>query len=58
MITLWEPAAQQTFLRAFANGEYSARRVLRTCALRVLTPRTQQVLDNRNSPVGPTDAVH
>ena len=58
VITLWEPAAQQTFLRDFANGEYSARRVLRTCALRVLTPRTQQVLDNRNSPVGPTDAVH
>lgn len=49
MITLWEPAAQRHFVRAFAGGEYSARRILRTCALRVLAPRTPEVLENRNA---------
>ena len=58
MITLWEPAAQRTFLHAVADGEFSARRVLRTCALRVLTPRAPHLLDNRNSPVSLTDAAH
>ena len=48
MIALWEPAAQRQFLRSFANGEYSARRILRTCALGVLSPRTPQMLVNRN----------
>ncbi len=49
MIALWEPAAQRQFLRAFANGEYSARRVLRSCALRVIEPRAPQVLHDRNT---------
>ena len=39
MKKLWEPAAQRQFLRAFTNGEFSARRVLRSCALRVIAPR-------------------
>ena len=50
MITLWEPAAQRHFLRAFASGEYSARRTLRQCALCVLVPRSPHILDNRNDP--------
>jgi len=49
MIALWEPAAQQQFLRAFANGKYSARRILQSCALRVIEPRAPHVLDNRNT---------
>ena len=49
LITLWEPAAQRQFLRAFANGEDSARRILRTCALQALPPRSAQVLENRNA---------
>lgn len=51
MIALWEPAAQQHFLRAFDRGEYSARHSLRTCALRLLDPRTPQALENRNADV-------
>jgi len=49
MIALWEPPAQRRFLQAFDRGEYSARRVLRSCALRLLEPRTPQVLENRNA---------
>jgi molybdopterin-guanine dinucleotide biosynthesis protein A len=48
MITLWEPAAQQRFLQAFDRGETSARRVLATCALHRLAPRSGDVLENRN----------
>lgn len=48
MIALWEPAAQRQFLRAFAYGEYSARRVLAHCALRRVEPRSAEVLENRN----------
>ena len=48
MIALWEPAAQQRFRQALDRGEYSARRVLRACALRVIAPRVPQVLENRN----------
>lgn len=48
MVALWEPRAQQQFLRAFASGEYSARRILRLCALRVVAARTPQALANRN----------
>ncbi len=48
MIALWEPAAQQQFLRAFADAEFSARRILRSCKLRVIEPRTPQVLHNHN----------
>lgn len=50
MISLWEPAAQDAFLRAFSVGEYSANRVLRSCALRRLTPRAPELLQNRNVP--------
>ena len=50
MISLWEPAAQQAFVRAFRFGEYSAYRVLRTSALRLLKPRAPEVLENRNAP--------
>ena len=50
MIALWEPPAQQRFLQAFDRGEYSARRILHACALRLLEPRTPQVLENRNAP--------
>ena len=49
LIALWEPSAQRHFLRAFANGEDSARRILRSCALQRLTPRSSQVLENRNA---------
>lgn len=49
MIALWEPAAQQRFLQGFERGEYSARHVLRSGALRLLEPRLPQVLDNRNA---------
>lgn len=49
MIALWEPAAQQRFLQAFDRGEDSARHLLRTCALRLLDPRTRQALENRNA---------
>ncbi len=48
MIALWEPAAQQRFLRAFSSGEFSARRILGQCALHRLAPRTPQILENRN----------
>ena len=50
MITLWEPASQRRFLQAFDRGEYSARRVLATCALRRLAPRNRLILENRNRP--------
>ncbi len=49
MIALWEPAAQRQFLRAFASGEYSARRVLQSCVLRAIAPRAPQALQNRNT---------
>ncbi len=48
MIALWEPAAQQRFLQGFDRGEYSARHVLRSGALRLLEPRSPQLLENRN----------
>ena len=48
LISLWEPAAQHRFLRAFAGGEDSPRRVLGQCALQRLTPRVPPRLENRN----------
>ncbi|QJR35363.1 molybdenum cofactor guanylyltransferase [Gemmatimonas groenlandica] len=54
MIALWEPAAQQRFLQAFDRGERSARRILRTCALRLLDPPTPRALENRNADLADT----
>lgn len=50
MIALWEPSAQAQFLAAFARGEFSPRRVLRSGKLKMITPRDNSVLSNRNTP--------
>ncbi len=50
MIGLWEPLAQAQFLAAFACGEFSPRRILRSCKLKTIKPRDISVLSNRNTP--------
>ena len=49
-LSLWEPPAQQAFLRAFAAGERSPRRILRSTALRTVTPHHARALEDRNEP--------
>ena len=48
MITLWEPEAQQRFLKAFSLGEDSPRRILKTTKIKTLIPRSPEILTNRN----------
>jgi molybdopterin-guanine dinucleotide biosynthesis protein A len=50
MIALWEPSAQTQFLAAFARGEFSPRRILRSCKLTMIQPRDHSILSNRNTP--------
>ncbi len=50
MIALWEPSAQTQFLAAFARGEFSPRRILRSCKLTMIQPSDQSILSNRNTP--------
>ena len=50
MIALWEPSAQTQFLAAFARGEFSPRRILRSCKLKTIQPRDNSILSNRNTP--------
>ena len=50
MIALWEPSAQTQFLAAFARGEFSPRRILRSCKLKLIQPRDHSILSNRNTP--------
>lgn len=50
MIALWEPSAQAQFLVAFAHGEFSPRRILRSCKLKMISPRHHSILSNRNTP--------
>ena len=50
MIALWEPSAQAQFLAAFARGEFSPRRILRSCKLKMIQPRDHSILSNRNTP--------
>ena len=50
MIALWEPSAQAQFLAAFARGEFSPRRILRSCKLKMISPRDHSILSNRNTP--------
>ncbi len=50
MIALWEPSAQTQFLAAFVRGEFSPRRILRSCKLKMIHPRDHSILSNRNTP--------
>ena len=50
MIALWEPSAQIQFLAAFVRGEFSPRRILRSCKLKMIQPRDHSILSNRNTP--------
>jgi molybdopterin-guanine dinucleotide biosynthesis protein A len=50
MIALWEPSAQAQFLAAFERGEFSPRRILRSCKLKMIQPRDHSILSNRNTP--------
>jgi molybdopterin-guanine dinucleotide biosynthesis protein A len=50
MIALWEPSAQAQFLSAFARGEFSPRRILRSFKLKMIQPRDHSILSNRNTP--------
>ena len=50
MIAVWEPSAQAQFLAAFARGEFSPRRILRSCKLTMIQPSDQSILSNRNTP--------
>ena len=50
MIALWEPSAQTQFLAAFERGEFSPRRILRSCKLKMIQPRDHSILSNRNTP--------
>ena len=50
MIALWEPSAQTQFLAAFVRGEFSPRRILRSCKLKMIQPRDHCILSNRNTP--------
>ena len=50
MIALWEPPAQTQFLAAFVRGEFSPRRILRSCKLKMIHPRDHSILSNRNTP--------
>ena len=50
MIALWEPSAQTQFLAAFARGEFSPQRILRSCKLKIIQPRDHSILSNRNTP--------
>jgi molybdopterin-guanine dinucleotide biosynthesis protein A len=49
MIVLWEPSAQTQFLAAFVRGEFSPRRILRSCKLKMIQPRDHSILSNRNT---------
>lgn len=48
-LSLWEPSAQRAFLQAFAAGERSPRRILRSLSLRTVTPHQPMALKDRNS---------
>ena len=48
LIALWEIPAQRLFLEAFAKGETSPRRLLRSCQLRAIFPREDSFLTNCN----------
>ncbi len=50
MIAVWEPSAQAQFLAVFARGEFSPRRILRSCKLTMIQPSDQSILSNRNTP--------
>ena len=50
MIALWEPSAQMQFLAAFVRSEFSPRRILRSCKLKMIQPRDHSILSNRNTP--------
>ena len=50
MISFWEPAAVQHFMKRFAAGDHSPRRILQSCKLVTVVPREPQILHNRNSP--------
>ena len=50
MIALWEPSAQTQFLTAFARGEFSPQRILRSCKIKMIPPRDHSILSNRNTP--------
>ena len=50
MISLWEPSVQAQFLEAFARGEFSPRRILRSCKPKMIQPRDHSILSNRNTP--------
>jgi molybdopterin-guanine dinucleotide biosynthesis protein A len=50
LLSIWEPSAQQAFLRAFAGGERSPRRVLESVALRALAPAHARALEDRDAP--------
>jgi molybdenum cofactor guanylyltransferase len=49
-LSVWEPAAQRAFLRAFEAGERSPRAVLRSVALRIVTPANIRAPIDRNTP--------
>ena len=50
MIALWEPSAQLQFLAAFVRSEFSPRRILRSCKLKMIQPRDHSILSNHNTP--------
>ena len=49
MIALWEPQAQRNFLEAFAKGNDSPRRILRASKLKMIAPRSSEILTNQNT---------
>ena len=50
MLSIWEPPAQRAFLRLFAAGERSPRRILGSVHLRTISPRDPATLIDRNTP--------
>ena len=48
MIALWELQAQRNFLEAFSKGNDSPRRILRASKLKMIVPRKNEILTNRN----------
>jgi molybdopterin-guanine dinucleotide biosynthesis protein A len=50
LLSIWEPSAQQAFLRAFAGGERSPRRALESVALRTVMPANACALEDRDAP--------
>ena len=49
MLSVWEPAAQAIFLKAFAEGKDSPRRAMLDSRWRWIAPRSGAILLNRNS---------